>query len=244
MSFWVSQESLTVIQWILRAVVMFFWLFITTRLMGQREIGRLNVFDFIISLTVGGTAAGVLNNSRNNVTGALVSIGAFAALNILFAYLALKNAKVRRILQDEPLVLIQKGRIIEGMLRKARFNLDDLLLGLRLKGIPNLHDVEFAILESNGQLSVIPKSQARAVKPADLGIETYYEGMPSLLIEDGNIIKDNLYNNRKNEEWLQRELEKQGIDSVKSVLAALLDTQDRLYVCKKNEKYHHYYKQN
>lgn len=239
MSFWESQESLTIIQWFIRGLIMFWWLLLMTKLMGQRQIGRLNIFDFIVAFTIGGTASGVLNNSRNGLIGALTTISTLTALDIIVAYLALKNAKLRRILQDEPLILVQNGRIIENMMRKARFNLDDLLLELRLKNVPNLQDVEFAILESNGKLSVITKSQSRAIRPSDLGIFTKYEGMPTILIEDGNIIEDNLSKNNLNKSWLFEQLQLQGIDSPKSVFVAMLDTQGRLYISKKNEKFIH-----
>lgn len=175
MFFWQSQESLSLLQWILRGFVMFWWLLFMTKLMGQREIGRLTAFDFIVAFAIGGTAAGVLNNSRNGLLGAIATIGTFVALDIIVAYLALKNSKFRRIVQDEPLVLIQNGRIIDKMLRKARFNLDDLLMELRMNNIPNLYDVEFAILESNGKLSIIPKSQSRPLQPRDLEIPTKYD---------------------------------------------------------------------
>ncbi len=239
MPFWEAQESLTVLQWMLRAAVMFWWLLFMTKLMGQRQIGRLTVFDFIVAFTVGGTAAGVLNNTRNGLVGAITTIGTLAALDIAVSFLALKNAKMRRVLQDEPLVLVQNGRIIEDMLRKARFNLDDLLLELRQKNIPNLHNVEFAILESNGKLSVIPKSQARPLQPSDLQIPTNYEGMPTVLIEDGNIIEDNLHRINLDKTWLLDQLRQQNIDNPGSVLVAMLDTLGKLYISKKNEKFIH-----
>lgn len=239
MPFWEGQESLTVLQWTFRAFVMFWWLLFMTKLMGQRQIGRLTAFDFIVAFTVGGTAAGVLNNAKNALIGAIATIGTLTALDIMVSYLALKNAKLRRVVQDEPLVLVQNGRIIEDMLRKARFNLDDLLLELRLEGFPNLHDIEFAILESNGKLSVIPKSDARPVQPRDLHLQTSYEGMSTLLIEDGNTIEDNLRKSRVNMAWLLEHLNQQGISSPEDVFAAMLDTKGRLYVSRKGEKFEH-----
>lgn len=239
MPFWEAQESLTVLQWMLRAAVMFWWLLLMTKLMGQRELGHLSAFDFIVAFTVGGTAAGVLNNTRNGLLGAIAAIGTLTALDIAVSYLGLKNAKIRRILEDEPLVLVQNGRLIEDMMRKARYNLDDLLMELRQNNIANLHDVEFAILESNGKLSVIPKSQARPLQPRDLQIPTNYEGMPTVLIEDGNIIEDNLRNTNLDRTWLLDQLQQQNIANPGSVLLALLDTSGKLFISKKHEKYIH-----
>lgn len=237
MTFWQSQETLSFYQWLIRGIVMFCWLLLMTKLMGQREIGRLTAFDFIVAFAIGGTAAGVLNNSRNGLLGAITTIGTLAALNILVAFLALKNAKFRRIVQDEPLVLIQNGRIIENMLRKARFNLDDLLMELRMNKVPNIHDVEYAILESSGKLSIIPKSQARPIQPRDFKVATKYEGMPTVLIEDGNIIEDNLRKNNLDHTWLDHQLQQLNIHNPKDVFAAILDTQNRLYISKKGERY-------
>lgn len=235
MPFWESQANLSVLQWIIRAVVIYLWLHFVTKLMGQREIGSLNVFDFIVVITIGSIAAAPLASSTDDVIGPFVSIGTLGVLNILIAYLSLKNAKFRRVVQDEPIVLVQNGQILEDTMRSTRFNLDDLLTEIRKNNIPNLADVEFAILESNGRVSVIPKSQARPVTPQDLQLPTPYEGMPSVLIEDGNIIEDNLRENQLSKNWLLEQLQNLGIRSEKEVFAALLDTQCRLYVSKKNQ---------
>ncbi len=141
------------------------------------------------------------------MTGVITTIATMGVLNIIIAFIGLKNSKFRRVVQDEPLVLIQNGKILENMLRRTRFNLDELLAELRLKNVPDINDVEFTILESNGQISVIPKSQARYVRPDDLKVNTEYEGMSTVLIEDGNIVEDNLRENQLDEEWLHKELQ-------------------------------------
>jgi len=232
--FWESQANLNVLQWIIRAIVIYLWLHFVTKIMGQREIGTLNVFDFIVAITIGSVAAAPLASSTDDLLGPFVSIGTLGALNLLIAYLALKNSKFRRVVQDEPIILVQNGRILEDIMRSTRFNLDDLLTEIRKNNIPNLSDVEFAILESNGRVSVIPKSQARPITPRDLQIPTPYEGMPTVLIEDSNIIEDNLQKNQLNKNWLLEQLQDLGIRSENEVFAALLDTQGRLYVSKKN----------
>lgn len=233
MNFWQSQETLTLIQWVLRASVAFFWLLFITKLMGQREVGRLTLFDFVVAITIGSIVASPLSSSTSALNGALISITVIGLLDILIAYLALKNAKLRRIVQEEPIVLIKNGQILGDTLRKARFNLDELLMELRQKNFPNVHDVEFAILESNGKVSVIPKSQARPVKPQDLHLPTLYEGMPTVLIQDGNIVEDNLRENQLSKDWLYKRLNIMGIEDEKHVFTALLDTVGRLYISKK-----------
>lgn len=233
MNFWQGQSTLAVLEWVARAVVTFFWLLLITKLMGQREIGRMTLFDFVIAITIGSVAAAPLANSRLNLLGTLISVATLGGVNILISYMALKNSKFRRVVQDEPLVLIQNGKILEDTMRRARFNLDDLLHELRIRSYPSIHDVEFAFLESNGRVSVIPKSQARPVRPSDLDIDTPYEGMATVLIEDGNVLEDNLRENRLDDKWLKSQLSKADIGSISQVMTMILDTRGRIYISKK-----------
>ena len=230
---WQAQESLSAFQWVLRGLVMFFWLLIVTKVMGQRQVARMTLFDFIASITMGGLLSGPLFFPKVALKGALINITLLGLLNLALSYLSLKNAKLRRVVQDEPIVLVQNGQLLEKMMSKTRFNLDDLMTQLRLKNVTDISDVEFAILESSGELSVILKSQARPVTPADLRLDTDYEGMPTVLIEDGNIIEDNLQRNNLSAAWLLVQLENQGVQDVNTVMAAILDTKGRLFVSKK-----------
>ena len=236
MSFLFARETLTVIQWLARAVVVFFWLLFVARIMGQREIGQLTLFDFVIAITIGSVAASPLSDAEIDVTTNLVTIGALGRLDVGVASLALKSSTLRRVLQEEPLILIQNGQILEDTLRKARINLDDLLMVIREKNVASIADVEFAILEPNGKFSVLPKSQARPVTPSDLNLDTGYEGLSTVLVEDGNILEDNLRENNLDEEWLHEQLARQDIDHVDDVLAAILDTQGRFYVSRKGQE--------
>ncbi|MFW5980542.1 MAG: YetF domain-containing protein [Halanaerobiaceae bacterium] len=234
MQFWEAQSALTIFQWMVRTGVTFIWLLFLTRLMGQRQVGRLTLFDFIIAIMIGSVAAGGLNNSRTNLIGVFASLTTLAVIDIFISFLSLKFSKFRRLIQGEPKVLIKNGKIIEKTLKNTRINLDDLLVGLRRNKLPNIADVEYAVLEPNGKISVIPKSQSRPLKPRDLNIDTNYEGYPIVVIEDGNILQDNLAENNLDTEWLEKELKKQGIHDENQVMAAILDTQGKLYVNKKN----------
>lgn len=233
MSFWVAQNSLPIWQWILKTAVIFVWLLFLTRLMGQREVGQMTLFDFVIAVSIGSVAGGALSNGRGGAIWPMLSITALAAFDILLAILALKLPKFRRMVQGEPLVPVKDGRLLEDTMRRVRLNLDDLLTGLRRQKVPNLHDVEVAVLEPEGKLSVIPKGQARPITPGDLGIATQYEGLPTALIEDGNILEDNLRENLLNKDWLLGQLRDQGVDDPGVVMAATLDTKGRLFISKK-----------
>ncbi|GAB6181233.1 DUF421 domain-containing protein [Desulfotomaculum defluvii] len=234
MPFWEGQQDLTTIQWLLRAFFVYSYLLILTKLMGQREIGQLTLFDFIVSITIGSVAAGGLNNSTGGLRGVITTIGALAILQIMLSFVSLKMSKLRRVFEDEPIILIQNGKLLEKAMRKTRYNLDDLMSQLRQKNFFYLHQVEFAVLEPSGKISVLAKSQYRPATPADLNINTQYEGYPSILIEDGNIINENLKLINLSEEWLMGELEKNYIQSPRDVLVAMLDTKGKLYFSLKN----------
>ena len=234
MPFWDAQQDLTMLQWFLRAFVIYFYLLILTKIMGQREIGQLTLFDFIVSIVIGSVAAGTLNSSRNGLAGIIVTVGALSAFQIILSLVSLKFSKTRRVIEDEPIVLIQNGKLLENSMKKTRYNLDDLLSQLRQKGYFYLHQVEFAVLEPSGKISVLPKSQYRPATPADLNVTTQYEGYPNILIEDGNIIQENLKLINLSEEWLLEELQKKNIPSPRDVLVAMLDTTGKLYLSLKN----------
>lgn len=239
MYFWQGQESLATFEWILRAIVTYSWLLVMVKIKGQRQIGRLNAFDFIIAVTFGSVAAGALNNSRNDMVGPFITITTLILLDVLISFGALKNIRFRRIVTDEPLVLMQNGKFIENMLYRSRVNLDDLLLELRQSGVHFLHDVEYAVLEANGKISIIPKSQARAVRTRDMALDTDYEGMPTILIEDGNIMDQNLKKHGLDRKWLSEQIAAKGFESHKNILVAMLDTMGRLYLAEKNQKFNH-----
>ncbi|MFW6238896.1 MAG: YetF domain-containing protein [Halanaerobiales bacterium] len=230
MDFWQAQSSLAPYQWIIRTVVTVLWLVVLTRLMGQRQVGRLTLFDFIIAIITGSVAAAGLTDPGTSLGVTLISLAALAALDIVLSFLSVKYSRLRRVVQGEPKILIKNGDLQKSVMKQARVNMDDLLMGLREKKVPNLHDVEFAVLEPNGKISVIPRSQARTVKPKDLNLDTGYEGYPVMIIEDGNILEDNLRENNLDRDWLYGELKKQGIQDEEQVMAAMLDTGGRLFV--------------
>lgn len=214
---------------------MFLWLFLLTKIMGQRTIGRLHAFDFAVAILVSGTATGVLNSSKESLTTVLATTGTVALLCVATSYLCLKNNKFRRFFQGRPYVLIRNGTVIQSEMGKSWLNTDDLMFELRQKNVPNLQDVEFAFLETDGKLSVIPKSQARPVQPRDLSINTSYEGLPIVLVENGHAIMDNLTNNNLDQKWLMGQLQNQKINNINEVFLAVLSTGGQLLVSKKNQ---------
>lgn len=201
--------------------------------MGKREVGQLSAFDLVVAIMIAELAAMAMDKIDMPLHEGLVPIFTLVALEILLAYLSLKSHTIRSIVDGVPSVVIANGKIIEKELRKLRYNVSDLLGQLREKDVPNIADVQYAVLETSGELSVVLKGNRRPVTPEDLGLPVKYEGIPTPLIFDGHIHFKNLRGLHLDEAWLQSEVRKQGVARIADVLYASLDTDGKLYVSEK-----------
>ncbi len=217
-----------------RTLIFYAVLLLLLRVMGKREIGSLSPFDLVVTIMIAELAALPMENPEITLIDALVPILTLTVAEIAVSYVTLKSESLRILLTGTPSIIIRGGEIIESEMRRVRYNLGDLMLQLRLKGVSNIADVEVAILETNGELSVILKSQYRPVVPADIEVETEHEGLPLTLIVDGAVNRFNLKQAGLDNAWLAAQLDERGIDSVTDVLLASLDTVGRLFVQRKN----------
>lgn len=219
----------------LRAVFSFLALLILTRLMGREQIAHLTFFDYVVGITIGSIAASLTITPQDPFWPGLMSMVIWAVLPILTGYLTLKFVPARKILEGEPVVVIQNGKVDEEAMRRQRLNYDDLMALLRNKGVFYIKEVENAIYERNGQLTVQKKSQLNPVTPSDLKISTQYQGLPTTLIEDGVVINNRMKEVSLSKDWLLKRLQTEhGIKSFKEVSIAQLDTNGNLYVDLKN----------
>lgn len=217
----------------LRTVLAFVAVLLATRILDKEQVGELTFYEYITGITIGSLAADMATITTISPWVILTSLLIFTALAFLAGVVSLKSRAARKLLEGEPTVVIQNGRILAKNMARCRYNIDDLLLQLRTKGVFNIADVEFAVLESNGQLSVLPKSQKRPATREDMRIPSGYEGLSSELIVDGEVIYQNLQQNNLDEAWLIHELARQGINSPKQIVLASLDTQGNLYIDKR-----------
>ncbi|NLZ38674.1 MAG: DUF421 domain-containing protein [Firmicutes bacterium] len=217
-----------------RTVLIYLVVLVSIRIMGKREVGELSAFDFVVAIMIAELAAMAMEQTDMPLLVALVPIFTLVALEILLSYLCLKSHTIRNIIDGSPSIVIADGKIIEKELRKLRYNVSDLVGQLREKDVSNIADVQYAILETSGELSVQLKANKRPVTPEDLGLPTKYEGIPTPLIFDGHVHHKNLRNLQLDKDWLLKELRKQGIDRIEDVLYASLDTDGNLYVSEKD----------
>jgi len=214
---------------ILYSLVIYFLLLILTRLMGRKLLSQMTYFDFVTAITIGTIGATFITVEVQGFI-ILLSPVILSLLVILTGYITLKSVPARKILEGEPLVLIQNGKILENNLKNVRYNIDDLMMLLREKKVFNMDEVEFAILEPNGKLSVQKKSQYLPVSAKDLNISTKYKGISSEMIRDGEIVHQNIEQNNLSYEWLYNQLQNNDIENIDDVFLATLSTEGTLYV--------------
>lgn len=186
---------------------MYFAILIIFRLMGKREIGELSVLDLVVFIMIGEMAVVAIENHSEPVVNTLLPMVVLLGIQIALALFSLRSNRFRKLIDGKPSILISKGKIDEKEMRKQRYNFDDLLMQLRSKDIDNIADVEFAILETSGQLSVVKKSKNKN-KPA-----SYTEP----LIVGGKIQQNNLKKSNKTEAWLRSELQKRGYGDISRI---------------------------
>ncbi|MCL2337383.1 MAG: DUF421 domain-containing protein [Firmicutes bacterium] len=213
----------------IRTIILYAAVLSVMRMMGKREIGQLQPLELVVALMIADLAAIPMQNTGIPLLSGLIPIIVLMAAQITLSYISIKNDKAREIISGYPSVVIENGKLVEPELRRLRYGIDDLLEQLRGKNYTSPADVEFAILETNGQLSVIPKSQKRPLQPADLQLDTKYEGIPLTVILDGVVETHNLRKMNLDKEWLRDEMHKFGVDNFKQVFYASISTTGELY---------------
>ena len=213
---------------LIRAVILYFMVILIMRIMGKRQIGQLQPFELVIALMVAELAAMSMQDTEIPLLHGIIPIITLLVLQVLIAGLQLKSETARIIFVGKPSILIEKGKINIDELQNNRLNLNDLLEELRLKEYYNIDDIEYAILETGGQISIIPKSDLVPATRKDLNISATQDKLPVTLILNGKINKSNLKLIKKNESWLNKQLKKNNILSADSVFLASLDSKGKL----------------
>ncbi|MCK8826330.1 DUF421 domain-containing protein [Natroniella acetigena] len=214
---------------IIRTIILYTIVFLTFRVMGKRQIGELQPYELAITIMISALAAIPMQDTDIPLINSLTPIILIFSTQIYMSAITTKSTTGRRLICGKPTILIENGQIVEGELNKSRININELLEELRIKGYPDISEVEFAFIETNGALSIIPKSQKRPVTPEDLNIDTDYEGIPHPIIIDGQIHTKNLEKVGLSEEWLKEELISLGINNTSDIFFANLDSTGNLF---------------
>ncbi len=214
---------------ILRTLILFSGLLIMLRLLGKRQIGQLQPYEFALTLIAADLATTPMSDINTPLLWGIIPIYVLLAAGLILSLASLKSVKARHIICGKPKILIERGVILEDALRTVRYTINDLSEQLRSKDIFDISEVYYAILETDGEISVILKSQYRACIPQDMNIYPPQDELPVILIMDGVIQRSNLDRFRKTEKWLMGKLRKFGFDDEKSILLMTYDG-NKLYV--------------
>ena len=191
-----------------RSIVLYIIVLRVMRLMGKREIGQLQPFELAIAIMIADLASIPMTDTGIPLSNGIVPILGLLVMHLIISVINIKSIKAREIICGKPRILIYRGKIDEMALIKERFTVNELQERLRDKNIVSIGDVEYAILETSGQVTVIEKPEKRGIIPEDLGIMPDYEGIPYDLVVDGKVMHDNLQSIGKNYSWLKKEVNK------------------------------------
>ena len=219
----------------IRSILLYIIVLVVMRLMGKREIGQLQPFELAISIMIADLASTPMADPGIPLTNGIIPILALLVMHLTISILNIKSIKAREILCGKPSILIYRGKIDEKMLKKERFTINELEERLRGSNVVNIGDVEYAILETNGQVTVIQKPEKRNTIPEDFGIKPEYEGIAYDLVLDGKVMYENLKLLKKDYEWLKKQVSKFGI-LPEQALIVTIDGKGEIFCQEKNIK--------
>ena len=218
---------------IIEGILIYILALILSKLIGIKIISQMNFFDFIVGVSIGSMIAKIIIDKDHVVFSGIVALITFALLTISTSYLNLKSYSARRIINAKTLILVENGRIIDKNLKRLRITINELMMKLREKDVFNLEDVQFAIMESNGQLSVLIKANKKPITPYDMDLKVKSSSLVNDIIIDGKIVDKNLKIAGIDKKWLQSELKKKSINNIEEVFYAGVDQNKKLIISKK-----------
>ena len=216
-----------------RTIIIYILVLFVMRFMGKREIGQMQPFEFVIAIMIADLAATPMGEIGIPILYGIIPILSLLMMHVIISVVNLKSIKLRGILCGKPTILIYRGKIDEMAMVKENFTINELQERLRVNNVTNLGDVEFAILETSGQISVVLKPEKRVLKPEDFNINAKYEGISYDLVIDGKIMSDNLKKINKTQKWLEKEKEKINIKPEEALVVVL--NGDGTIFCQKKE---------
>lgn len=218
-----------------RSIILYVIVLVVMRLMGKREIGQLQPFELAIAIMIADLASVPMSEVGIPIINGIIPILSLLVMHLIISFINLKSIKMRQLICGKPSILIYRGKINEKVLIKERFTINELQERLRANNINNLADVEYAILETSGQVSIIQRPNKRTTIPEDFNIMPEYEGISYDLVVDGKIMNDNLKILNKTYGWLKKEVNKFNIEPEEALLVTVNAKGD--IFCQKKEKY-------
>ena len=227
------KEILTVI---IRSILALTVLFAVTKLLGKKQVSQLSLFDYVIGISIGNFAAEITMNMETQFINGIVAMTVFGLIAFSVSIVTMKSITLRRFFMGTPTILIQKGKILEKNLKKVKFDVNDLLEECRSNNYFDLKEIEYAVMESKGTLSILPKDEYKQLVKKDMKIKPQKSNLVANIIIDKNIMINNLKNMNKDKKWLLSQLKEKGYKTTEKILLATLDIDEKLTIYEKNEE--------
>lgn len=218
---------------LIRTIILYFIVIIAMRIMGKKQIGQLEPFELAITIMISELASLPMQDTEVPLIHGVIPIITLIVLQASLVILQLKSEKLRNIVNGKPSILIKNGQIDINELKYQKFNINDLMEEIRLEGFYDIEDIQYAILETSGQLSIIPKTDSTPATKKDLNIKTKQDILPITLILDGKINYTNLKLAKMNKNELLQKLKSLGLNSIEEVFIALINSKGEFYYQKK-----------
>lgn len=220
----------------IRTIILYLLIVIALRIMGKRQVGQLEPTELVVTLMISDLASTPMGHVSVPLIHGVIPIVTLIIAEATLSFLNLKCRRLRKIISGTPVIIIRNGKIVENELEHLRLNIDDLMEELRTNGNPDINKIEYAIFETTGALSVIPKALSRPATPGDFDMDLKYSGLPFMLICDGKVSKYALSELKKDEKWLEKQLKAKGAKNADEVLLAGIDESGKFYLQKKGDK--------
>jgi uncharacterized membrane protein YcaP (DUF421 family) len=203
-------------------------LFFSTKIIGNKQMSELNMFDYINGITIGSIGAELATALETNFLFPLIALVLYTFFIWLSSYISSKNLAARRFLTGRSILLMENGKIYNKNFKTSKIDMNEFLSQCRISGYFNLDDIDTAVLEQNGKISFLPKSAARPVNPKDLSLQPEQEKLVITVILDGCVLEENLKRSGNNTVWLENELRRLKIGNIKDIFIATCDNNNKL----------------
>ena len=216
----------------IRTLIIYIFVLIALRLMGKREIGQLQPYELVVTIMIADLASVPMQDVSIPILQGIIPILALVVGQIIISFLNLKSGIMRRLICGKPTIMIQKGKIVEKNLKEQKYTINGLLTQLRVAGYSNLKNIDYAILETSGAISVIPKNKSMPVTREDMSIKAEYSGFPRAYVIDGSYIHENIKVSNFSEKKIDDILKKEKV-KLEDVFLLVIDENNEIFLQKK-----------
>ncbi len=221
---------------VLKGSVAVIYLFVVIKALGKKQISELNIFDYIIGLSLGNIAAEMTVNDDITIIEGLLSMTVYGIFSLFVSFITEKSIWARRLITGEPVVVMENGKISREQLKKCKIDINDLLQDARESGYFNISEINYAIMEPSGKISFLPFNKYRPTTPCDMKLKIDKGGITANLLLDGNIMEENIKTIGHDKKWLIDRLKKEGYENPNDLLLVICDKKEKLTIYKKDEK--------